>query len=507
MKILFINPNIDVGGYKPLGISVLIAVAKKLNHNVRIFDTSFYDVEEYTFNKFFIGTKQVGEEVLNFVPVDLSDYNISKEKVDLQKTFIDVINNFKPDIVALSIFSQEYALGMYLLNLVKKVKADTLTIVGGIHCYADPESVINDKNVDFICVGEGENAFRNWLRSVEDGGDFCDIKGLWYKKDAKCARNCPDEYVNLNSLPYLDYDEYDDRLFIRAFNGKVYRSADVSLTRGCFEKCIYCLHDKMCQIYGSSKIRRYDVDRFISELEYLIQLHNINFIRFQDSTFLSVSEKYLAEFARQYINRVGLPFVIDSTPQNVTYGKLKYLKEMNCQSIDIGVETGSEQYRMEYLNKKVTNRQIIDAFKIVNGFNIRTVAFVLLGFPFETREITFETIKLIREAKVSAPNVGFVYPFVGSKLREIVTEQHLFEPSIEINNSPQYSRNHPVIRNPNISKDEYAGIYRTFLFYCKFPDKYYGDIRIAEKFDKRGNSMFAKLKEIYVKNELYNSYL
>ena len=39
MKILFINPNIDTGGYKPLAISVLSAIAKKEGHEISVFDT------------------------------------------------------------------------------------------------------------------------------------------------------------------------------------------------------------------------------------------------------------------------------------------------------------------------------------------------------------------------------------------------------------------------------------------------------------------------------------
>lgn len=507
MNILFIFPNIDTSGYKPLAISSLIAVAKKLNHKVKLFDTSFYDVKGISSNKVFLNTKQAGEEVLSFIPVDLSDYHIEKKAVDLKSVFIGLVNDFKPNIVALSIFSQEYALGMYLLKLVKEVMPNTLTVVGGIHCYADPESVINDKNVDFMCLGEGERVFENLIEAVESNTDYTNIGGLWLKSKGEIKKNSPDGYVDLNQLPYFDYDEYDDRQFIRVFNGKVYRSADISLTRGCFERCIYCLHDKIYQTYDSYSIRKYDIDRFISELEYIVKKYNINFIRFQDSSFLNVSENYLREFSKTYRDKIGLPFVIDSSPQVVTYNKIKYLKEMNCQSISIGIETGNESFRLKYLNKRATNKQIINAFHTVHKFDIRTVGFILIGFPFETRDIIFETIELVREARVSSPNVGFVYPFRGSRLREIAIKEGLFDEGIEINNTPQYSRDCPAIKNPSILEDEYRGIYRTFPFYCKFSKEYYPDIKIAEKLDERGNTMYKKLRDFFVENNLYNNYL
>lgn len=507
MNVLFIFPNIDIGGYKPIGISSLISVTKQLRHKVKLFDTSFYDTGKLISNSVFLNSKQAGEEVLNFIPVDLSKYGIIKKDTDVEKIFFGLVKDFKPDVIALSIFSQEFTLGMHLLKIAKKINPGLLTVVGGIHCYADPEGVIHNEHVDLMCIGEGENVFRNLLLKLEAHEDYTDIKGLWSKKNGTISKNMPDGYIELNRLPFLDYDEYDDRQFIRAFNGKAYRSADICFTRGCFEHCIYCLYDRIYQTYNSCKIRRYDTDRFIAELDYLVKKHDLNFIRFQDSSFLNISESCLKEFSERYRKTVNLPFVIDSTPQNITESKVRLLKEMNCQSISIGVETGNEPDRREYLNKKVTNKQIVDAFHTVHKFNIRTVGFILLGFPFETRESVFETIELVRQAKISAPNLGFVYPFKSTKLREIVIKSGLFDPNTEINNAPQYSRDYPAIRNQNISIDEYRGMYRVFLFYCKFPKEYYADIRIAERFDTNGNAMYKKLKDLFIEKNLFNNYL
>jgi anaerobic magnesium-protoporphyrin IX monomethyl ester cyclase len=186
------------------------------------------------------------------------------------------------------------------------------------------------------------------------------------------------------------------------------------------------------------------------------------------------------------------------------YNKIKYLKDMNCQSISVGVETGNENMRVDFLNKKATNDIIVKAFHTINSFGIRTVSFILIGFPFETKEFIFETIDLIREAKVASPNVGFVYPFKGCRLRYIVVNKGLFDPSIEINGAPQYSRNFPAIKNPNISIEEYMGIYRTFMFFCKFPRERFSDIQIAQQLDDRGNEMYSKLKNEYVDKMLFN---
>ena len=48
---------------------------------------------------------------------------------------------------------------------------------------------------------------------------------------------------------------------------------------------------------------------------------------------------------------------------------------------------------------------------------------------------------------------------------------------------------------PSISKDEIQGIARTFSFYVKFPKERFKDIKIAERFDDRGNDMWKKLSD------------
>jgi hypothetical protein len=46
---------------------------------------------------------------------------------------------------------------------------------------------------------------------------------------------------------------------------------------------------------------------------------------------------------------------------------------------------------------------------------------------------------------------------------------------------------------PTISKDEIQGLARTFSFYVKFPKERFSDIKVAEKFDDKGNAMWEKL--------------
>ena len=54
---------------------------------------------------------------------------------------------------------------------------------------------------------------------------------------------------------------------------------------------------------------------------------------------------------------------------------------------------------------------------------------------------------------------------------------------------------------PSFSKEEIAGLQRTFGMYIRFPKDRWDEIRLAEKFTPEGNAMWGKLRE-----ELINKY-
>jgi anaerobic magnesium-protoporphyrin IX monomethyl ester cyclase len=504
MRILFVFPNIGDGGYKLVGVSTLSALAKKAGHETALFDTSFMDTSSISKVKHFKSNNSIGEEILNFKPIKDTQVH-DKHKVDLKSTFLSKVVSFKPDILAVSCLSTEWYLSQLILDFTKEFDPSIFTIVGGRHCIADPEGTIAHPTVDAICVGEGELAFMRLLEALEKGEVDYSIPGLRIKsKDGSIHQNSPKGYLlELDDLPYLDNEIYQEGQFYRPFYGKLWRSLDFNLMRGCNEFCNYCQMPKMYEFYGGDRtIRRYSIDRAIEEFVWQKNKWDLDFLRFHDESFLIVSTQYLKEFGDKYSKEVELPFVIDVSPLTVTAEKARALKEMGCVSASMGFETGNEEFRKDQ-NKAVSSKQALKSFHALADVKIRTVSFNMLGFPGETRDLIFDTIAFMRAAKVHSPSINFVYPFKGTALREQVVREKLFDPATEEYGTAQWSRDFPAIHNPNISPEEYAGIFRTFLFYCKMPKKYWGDVKMAEKFTDHGNAMFKKMREVYM-NEFFD---
>src|SRR5688572_7330450 len=100
MRILFVFPNIDYGGYKLVGVSTLSALAKRAGHETALFDTSFYKTSDLSKNRNFEEGRTVGERLLDFKPVDSGVH--TKAEVDIRQVFLDKLKSFRPHLVAVS---------------------------------------------------------------------------------------------------------------------------------------------------------------------------------------------------------------------------------------------------------------------------------------------------------------------------------------------------------------------------------------------------------------------
>ena len=84
------RPNRDTFGFKPISISILSAIAKKQKWTVKLFDTTNLDLGEFGYD-----SRKVAEASKLFKPVDFSQYNLKKEKIDLKEKIIkDIIENY-----------------------------------------------------------------------------------------------------------------------------------------------------------------------------------------------------------------------------------------------------------------------------------------------------------------------------------------------------------------------------------------------------------------------------
>ena len=483
MKILFIWPNREAWGYKPLGIALLSAIAKQHGHETFLFDTTFY-----TTNNNPLTNIQKAERLNLNKPVDLAGHNLTKKAEAPDYDFIRKILEVKPDVISFTVLSDEYPLALHIANLAREYSPAPI-IFGGVHPTICPDEVITETVVDYVCIGEGLDAFPELLGNIALDLPTDAIPNIWSKKNGKAIRN-PVRPLrqNLDELPYIDWSIFDDRQFLKPYDGKLYRGGEWMNTWGCVGECSYCINAFYHEMYGMLRfIRSYSGGRAIEELKSLKDRYNLNFISFIDEDFLLINTDKLRQFSIMYVTEINLPFIICANPVSVTDEKIQILKNMGCVGISIGVETGDPLLRKPVLNRRDSIESIKKAFALMKEYRIRSSAYIMMGLPHETRASFFETARLLRECNADAPSPGFFYPFKGTKLRDLCMKEGLFDPMAT------YHRDEPALLLPVISREEMIGLYKTFALYMKFPEWIFPVIKVAEN----DETVFRALSRLY----------
>ena len=71
------------------------------------------------------------------------------------------IKDFKPDIVGLTILMDQYAEAANMTTeIIKNVSQNITTVLGGVYAMANPKRAMEDKNLDYVVIQEGEYVFR-----------------------------------------------------------------------------------------------------------------------------------------------------------------------------------------------------------------------------------------------------------------------------------------------------------------------------------------------------------
>ena len=116
MKVLFIYPNTYGMNMLPPAIAMFSAILKNEGHQVQIFDTTYYAID------YGIDSDGTKVERLNVMPFKMEEKGLrlktSDWKLDLKKQ----VNDFKPDLFAISSTEDMWELAMQVLQELKDYK-------------------------------------------------------------------------------------------------------------------------------------------------------------------------------------------------------------------------------------------------------------------------------------------------------------------------------------------------------------------------------------------------
>ncbi len=346
----------------------------------------------------------------NQYKVDIIDCQALKLSYD---QFKSEISARKPDIVGMTSTTLTYKSALQIGKIAKEVHPNCLTALGGPHAtFWDENALQESPALDVIVRKEGENTLLELVQRIEEGKSYSDVVGITCRKDGKILKNPDRPYIeNLDELPFPAHHLFPLES-LRKYGKIIF---PLSTSRGCTFWCNFCSAVRM---FGR-RYRMRSPESVGEELEFLYKKYGAQQFTFYDDAF-SVDQNRAKEICNQIQQRkLKIAWDCETRVDMVTKELLTDMKKAGCLAVWFGVEAGSQKV-IDAMGKGLTLEKTKSTFKMAKDTGLMTIASVILGFPDETPESAWETIKFVEEIKPDDVGYYIATPYPGTPMYDYV---------------------------------------------------------------------------------------
>ncbi len=395
---------LDVNPLPPLGLAYIGAVLERRGVQVRIFDCLVEGWHER-------------------VQVDERRFRIGSSFEEIER----VVREFQPDLVGVNnIFTTQRQNAHEVYKIAKAVDPSIITVAGGAHPTVMPELVLEDRNVDFVVLGEGENSFLDLLDVMEGVKDYSILDGVGFREQGKARIVPKTRFIeDLDALPFparhlLNMEKY---FGLEASHGARHRRrfSPIVTSRGCPAQCTFCSAHK---VWGH-RFRARSPENVIAEMRQMKQAFGIEEVMFEDDNF--TLEPRRAEKICDAMIREKFDFLWD-TPNGVaawtlTETLISKMKQSGCVQLNFPVESGNAHVLKNVIRKPVNLEKIGPLVMHARKIGLPVSMFFVIGMPGETEEQIWDTFKFSRKMGIYTPHISVATPYPGSDLYQLCVEK------------------------------------------------------------------------------------
>jgi len=387
----------------PLGICYVAAACEAAGAQVRIFD---YIVGQYSPEKF---RRQLDE--------------------------------FEPDIVGATSVTLNFPAAADIIRCAKEHRPSVVTMMGGPHAsFAAQQAFHQYPQIDIIFIGEAERSLQQWLPVYQDRGSWNGIKGLAYMADGRFTTTGQGDFIeDLSTLPLpsrhlLPISKYQALGF----------PISIITSRGCPNKCIFCLGRKMVGF----KSRYRDPKLVADEIESILAM-GFTRINIADDLFTANKNRVRA-LCEEILNRnIRFDWSAFARVDTVNEETLRLMREAGCDAVSFGIESGNPEM-LKRIRKGITLDQARQAVALCKKTGILAHASFMIGLPGESFQTMNDTLNFAKELKIEH-GYHMLAPFPGTTVRE-----HLEDYDLEIltDDWTRYDANRAIVKTSGLKPKE-----------------------------------------------------
>jgi len=329
----------------------------------------------------------------------------------LRDTFFDCIDDYKPEVIGISVYTENVDEAFKLCRGIKKKHPEIYTSFGGPEASLEPLYAIKDKNVDFVLKYEGETAMLELVEAIESKEKnikFEQVTGIVFKKkdgtiyENRRRRDIQD--LDLLAFPMRkesEKEEYGNML-------------NIITSRGCPGNCIYCSATAL----SGARYRIRAVTHTFLEMVYMLKFFGKkeNIIYILDDTFTAIPDRVFAFTNLKKKFRMDFRWRCESRVDVIDELMVKAFTETNCIGVAFGVESGSQDI-LDKIHKNIKLEQVEYVVKLMYQYKIYTSLNFMLGHfcdTKETMEMTYWFIKRLYDEYDVGIFTTFNTPFPGT---------------------------------------------------------------------------------------------
>lgn len=328
---------------------------------------------------------------------EFAEYTINERASDILRD----IYLKKCDAVLFSCYIWNVEMCLEIADMLKKVSPGTVIIFGGPEVsFDDMEYMEKYHFIDAVMRGEGEETFKEWLRSGHG------VASMTVRSADRIVR-LPDRTLieDITSIPFPyteeDIEKNRDKLIY-------YESS-----RGCPFRCSYCLSST------THSVRFRDMDTVKRELIFFIQ-HKVRIVKFVDRTFNAdrIRAYELVKFLIDNASETTFHFEVAADLINDELLRLFETAPKGLFQLEIGVQSTNDD-TIRAIDRKTDFARIKNAVKSIK--KIGTVHMhldLIAGLPNEDIKSFKKSFDDVFALRPDALQLGFLKLLRGTKIRD-----------------------------------------------------------------------------------------
>ncbi|NWG02521.1 MAG: cobalamin B12-binding domain-containing protein [Syntrophaceae bacterium] len=352
------------------------------------------------------------------------------------------------------------------IHLCRRLSPNSIIVAGGSHFSLMAETILREvKELDYIIMGEGENAFSQFLLELSGGGQGKGVKSIAYREDGKVILNERQPLlVNLDSLPLPAYHLIDIESQAYYWHGMGKRAFGLSTSRGCGDRCAYCSETR----FWEGVWRGRSGEKIMEEISFLNRRYGKTLFVFNENTF-NWSRKRIEDFLDQ-LRKSGIKihFWFQSRIRDILRDEdlIPEMRRLGLYEVMLGIES----IRPDVLNRyeKQQSREMAQkAIDLLRKNKIMVMANIMFGDWNDSEETIKEVFQFVK-AQSDFLVLTLTTPLPGTKYFEEAERLG----RIREKDFGKYDFMHPIMDTKFLSAEE---VYHLQQIYLK---KYYTQPKI-----------------------------